>query len=167
MRQGLCVAVWFRMCASDILVVRHLHILNRETSDCIHSNNIPGSVANPLQEWFTKRRCPIKIQSLGQSLSERLWRTLGNSALRNPKRSMVQLHPQVRTAIEIWPRWYNRTNVYYAVSMLPPVPGTVLAAYLITDTYSWGLNFRSTVCLWFQVWQHNSNIFIFLQESMK
>jgi putative transposase len=125
-RQGLGVAVAFKMGSADVLEALYPLLLEHGKPEFFHSDNGPEFIAAPLQEWLARAGIkPIQIypgSPWENGCNERLNGTLRNEILNTEWFSTTD---QAQIVINQWLRQYNHVRPRQALGMRPPVPETI------------------------------------------
>jgi putative transposase len=124
-RQGLRVAVAFKMGSADVLEALYPLLLKHGKPEFIRSDNGPEFIAAPWQEWLIRVEIkPIQIypgSPLENGYNERFNGTLRNEVLNTEWFSTTD---QAQIVINQWLRQYNHIRPHQALGMCPPVPET-------------------------------------------
>ena len=140
-RQGLCVAVKFKMGSAEVLDALYPLLLKHGKPEFIRSDNGPEFIAAPLQAWLTRVGIkPIQIypgSPWGEAgnanmdrthvcrpngYNERFNGTLRNEVLNAEWFATTQ---QAQIVINWWLQEYNTIRPHQALGMRPPVPETL------------------------------------------
>ena len=126
-RQGLRVAVAFKMGSADVLGALYPLLLEHGKPEFIRSDNGPEFIAASLQEWLSRIGIkPIQIypgSPWENGSNERFNGTLRNEVLNTEWFSTTE---QAQIVINQWLRQYNHVRPHQALGMRPPVPETIL-----------------------------------------
>ena len=125
-RQGLRVAVAFKIGSAEILEALYPLLLEHGKPEYIRSDNGSEFVAAPLQAWLT--RIGIKpIQIYPGSPWENGYNKRFNGTLRNEVLNIAWFSTteQAQIVINQWLRLYNHLRPHQALGMRPPVPETI------------------------------------------
>jgi transposase InsO family protein len=125
-RQGLCVAVTFKMGSAEVLEVLYLLLLKHGKPEHIRSDNGPEFIAKPLQNWLIRVGIkPIQIypgSPWENGYNERFNGTLRKEVLDAEWFTTIR---QAQTVINQWLRQYNHVRPHQALGMRAPVPETI------------------------------------------
>jgi putative transposase len=125
-RQGLRVAVAFKMGSADVLEALYPLLLEHGKPEFIRSDNGPEFIEAPLQEWLAQ----VGIKSIQiypgspweNGYNERFNGTLRNEVLNTEWFSTTD---QAQIVINQWLRQYNHVRPHQSLGMRPPVPETI------------------------------------------
>ena len=125
-RQGLRVAVAFKMGSAEVLEALYPLLLKHGKPEYIRSDNGPEFIAAPLQEWLTRVGIkPIQIypgSPWENGYNERFNGTLRHEVLNAEWFSTTQ---QAQIVINQWLEQYNHVRPHQALGMRPPIPETI------------------------------------------
>jgi len=125
-RQGLCVAVKFKMGSAEVMEALYPLLLKHGTPEYIRSDNGPEFVAKRLRDWLIRVGIkPIQINPGSpweNGYNERFNGTLRKEVLNTQWFATTK---QAQTVINQWLRQYNHIRPHQALNMRAPVPETI------------------------------------------
>lgn len=125
-RQGLCVAVKFKMGSAEVLEALYPLLLKHGKPKYLRSDNGPEFIAAALQDWL--RRVGIQpIQICPGSPWENGYNERFNGTLRREvlNAEWFATTKQAQIVINQWLRQYNHVRPHQALNMRAPVPETI------------------------------------------